>query len=75
VGPAPADRAVSLAILGIVVSLILAIFAAVDAPTWTILASGLATIVLIVAIYTIDPQTIATHRDEWIKEWTDITVQ
>src|SRR5690242_5875166 len=51
VAPGVADRAVALAILGIVVSLALAILVALDAPTASIVISGLATIVVIVAIY------------------------
>jgi hypothetical protein len=49
--PEAADRAVALAILGIVVSLVLAILGVLDAPTASIVILGLATIVLIVAIY------------------------
>ena len=51
VAPSAADRAVALAILGIVVSLALAILVALDAPTASVVISGLATIFVIVAIY------------------------
>jgi hypothetical protein len=50
-GPQPSERAITLAIFGILISLILAILSAVKAPSNAIVVCATITVILIIALY------------------------